>query len=381
MQKGQLDRGTLVELLNQGVITQEVFDKLENQHDETLEPVANKTSSPVREVVNFFESYLKDEDYSHHTAEAYSTIVKKLLEYIYDVDSYNDIKEDVVLVPIRRIDIENWFKKLASSGYTYISIRRFKYTMKNFFEFVSKKYPDSQVPNIEDVPVPVIAERPDGTADEDVLIKDEIVAIADYAANIRNKAIIMFMFETSMRRQELIDCKLDYIDFDNRWVNIYDTNGNLDRIGYFSEETLRLLKEYLANWEQEVNEVNQKRLRKSQESGKPYTPVPSNGHLFQTIRSPQISYSTIFKAIKDASYEYFINRFVEEGHPPEEAKRLAEEKSNKINTETLRHSRRAHLFSEGKTLDQVQAIMGDENRHVCRRYLKVAQRLYPEKFM
>ncbi|WP_336786916.1 tyrosine-type recombinase/integrase [Paenibacillus sp. MMO-177] len=379
MNKRQLDRDTLSELLSQGVISKAVYDELLGQHDEA-EKIFEAGGLPVREVVKSFESYLKDE-FSRNTAEGYSINVRNFLEFLYEVDNYSKIEGDTALKAVTRSDIERWFLRLASNGYTYSSIRRFKHSVKKFFEYVSTEMPGVPIPAIDDIPLPTVTEDGGGSADIDALRDEEVMEIAEHSANIRNKAIIQLMYEAGMRRQELIDCEKSHVDFDKCMVKIYDAHGNVDRIGYFSEKTLHLLKEYLTEWEYEVKQVNENRLQKSRETSKPYQPVEDSKYLFQTLRSPQISYSTIFKAIKDASFEYYLNKFVEEGQPEEEAKRLADEKSVKINTETLRHSRRAYLFSQGKTIEQVQAIMGDENRHVCRRYLKISQRMYPEKFM
>lgn len=368
----QLDKETLKLLLDKGVITQAVHEKLLNDQYEK-EGVLNLTSQSMKDVVKNFELYLKDE-YSQNTAEGYSINVRNFIEFINETPNN---KEETELIKISRNDIDRWFLRLASNGYTFSSIRRFKHSIKKFFEYISVEFPNYDTPSIDDIVLPSISE---GYAEVDALEHDEVINIADHAANVRNKAMIQFMYETGMRRQELIDLKQDDVDFDKRHVKIYDAQGNLDRVGQFSTNTLILLKEYLADWEHEIKEVNEVRLQRSRESNKPYQPIHNSKYLFQTIRSPQVSYSTIFKAIKDASFEYFLNTLVEEGLPEEEAKIVAEERSAKINTETLRHSRRAFLFSEGKTIEQVQAIMGDENRHVCRRYLKIAQRIYPEKF-
>ncbi|WP_152393906.1 tyrosine-type recombinase/integrase [Paenibacillus guangzhouensis] len=214
-----------------------------------------------------------------------------------------------------------------------------------------------------------------------LLSHDEIMNIADHSLSYRNRALIMFMYETGMKRQELIDCKLQDINFEKQIVNIKDTKGNVDRIGYFSDETHQALKEHLSEWESGVHQVNETRKQNSRKTGRSYKPIIISDYLFQTHRSQRLTYATVIKAFQDASYDYFLNVYIEEGKPEEEIRRMAEENSGKINTETLRHSRRTFLFTEGKTVVQVQKIMGDENYHECERYMKISQQLYPEKFM
>jgi site-specific recombinase XerD len=367
----QMDKETLRLLLERGVISQADYDNLLGNTDEKTIVLSNNT---IIGVVRQFEGYLRDE-FSHNTAEGYGTNVRKFVEYVCGVEDLGDIKSEIEMPEFGRDVVEKWFYSLASRGYTYSSIRRFKHSLKKFFEFLHQEY-EVAMPAIDDIELPNIDT---GIADIDALPDQEVREIAEHATNLRNKVVILFLYETGMRRQELIDCLKEHVNFDARHVDIY-SNGKHDRVGAFSQETHDLLVEYLREWEYEVDEVNSKRKQRSVSDSVRFTPVVDSPYLFQTVRSPQISYSTIFKAIKDASFEFYLNKAGADGCPEEEAKSIAEERSNKINTETLRQSRRAFWFSKGKTLEQVQAIMGDENKWVCKRYLKIAQKLYPKQF-
>lgn len=365
MSKNDLDQNTLRILLEKGLLNKEDVEKL---NQETIE---NDSEFYIKKTFNQFVMHLKNE-YTQNTKSGYKTNVEKFLQYIFCAENIKDIKDDVKLPQFSKDDIERFFTHLIINEYSPASIRRFKNSLLQYFNYLSKLGYDG--PQIRDI------EIPKNTASKiDALRDEEIRGIAEYSDTLRNKLLILFMYETGMRRQELIDCKKEYIDFENKTVKIFN-DGNFDRIGYFSDFVKELLVQYIDEWEKKVEEINNKRMKRVKAKGGTYYELKISEYLFQTPRSSQISYSTIYKALKDTAFEYYLNKLANKELNIEEAKKIAEEKVSSINTETLRHSKRACLFSIGKSVEEVQTLMGDENKWVVKRYLKMAQKLYPEKF-
>jgi site-specific recombinase XerD len=365
-----LDSKTLNLLLEQNIITEEQYNKLIG---EDVQQSPDSLRILIGTIYHEYIKYLKNEGLARNTIDGYTTNAKKYLEYIYD-DSFNIIK-DKHLQNLDRGTIVRWFEELNSEGYSSNSLRRFKHSLKKFFEYISTAY-TINTPNVDRIEISQKSED----KITNVLTDEEIRGIAERASTIRGKCIILVAYEAGLRRQELIDLEKADVDLDNNTINVF-CNGKLDRVAIFTQETGKIIKMHIDDWNAFVAETNQKRKLNSKSNGSVYDEVEISKYLFQTLRSPQISYSTFFKAVKDASYEYFANKYKTLKNSEEDVEILAKEKANKINTETLRHSRRAYWFSEGKTLEQVQAIMGDENRWVCKRFLKIAQQLYPYKFV
>lgn len=350
-----LDKGTLKSLLGQGIISKEVFKELtEGKADLTHNREIGDVT--LLELLKGYESYLY-ETFAQNTADGYFANLRHFYEYIYE-SSFRQIDSSVKFTNITADSVERWLNSLASNGYSLNSLRRFRHSIRCFLEYLSSVCGVNTI-DIDSVELPQMDED---KAPIDALTDQEIRGMAEHASSVRNKAMILLMYESSMKRQELINCKKDHIDLDRRLVEIVDTDGNVDRVGQFSEYTKKVLIDHLRDTPREFDHK-----------------VESE-YLFQTSRSPQVSYGTIVRAIKEASLGYFTAKFVSEGYPKREAEQMGRERSDSINTETLRHSLRAYLFSEGKDIQTIQAIMGDENRHKVRRYLKVSQRLYPEKF-
>jgi site-specific recombinase XerD len=360
-----MDKNALMDLYRQGILSQAEYDKIVDR----MKINNSKDEIAIKPVLKDFQSFLLD-DYSNNTVDAYISNAKDFVEFITQ-QNIKYMSNDTKLPNISGKDIQAWFNRLLSTGYNPTSIRRAKYSVRKFLLYINNNYGIS-IPEIDSIDVPKSAEL----SDIDVLIDEEIRSIADHALSIRDKAIILFSYETGMRRQELLDCEKLHINFDNCSVKIY-TNGKFDRVGYFSNSVKDLLLLHIKTWRNEIADINYNRRLKSNF----FTLLEESEYLFQTVKSPKMSYATIFKAIKDASMEYYLNLYAKEGYCDAEAKDIAEEQVNKVNTETLRHSRRAYYFSEGRTVEQVQILMGDENTWVCKRYLKIAQQLYPEKFI
>lgn len=363
----KLDQNTLNVLIEKGIITEKDIEKL-NPSVQKKKP--NKIN--VIDSVNLFARHIRD-SHSYNTLTAYISTIEFFYQYYFDVDKFNDISNNTELPKISTEDIRKWFEHLTANGYSPSSIRRSKHALKKYFDFLASSEYMEEV-NVSGIKIPK-----QNDVEFDVLKDAEIREMAEYATNLRDKVIVLLMYETGMRRQELIDCKKEHIDIDRGIVRIFN-NDKFDRIGYFSSEVAKLVKQYIEEWEMEVNDINDRRYRRFITKNETYRELVISPYLFQTPRSEKISYSTIFKALKNMAYEYFYNQEIKEGATAEEAREYALERADTINTETLRHSRRTYLFASGKTLEQVQVLMGDDNRWVCKRYSKIAQELYPENY-
>lgn len=362
----ELDKDTLDILINKGIISLKDIEKLNEENN------FNGKDLKIVNSVNRFVLSLKEE-YSSNTLSAYKSTIESFFQYLLNVEEYSQIKHSELIPDITIKDIGEWFGYLIANGYSPSSIRRSKHGLKNYFNYISNYGFNSpyisniEIPNEENIEI-------------NALRDDEVRGITEYAVNLRDKTIILFMYETGMRRNEVIDCKKEHVSFENDRVEIYKS-GIFDRVGYFSKETSKLLKDYLEEWEMEVKEINDKRFKRHLLKNENYLELKVSEYLFQTSRSEKINYTTIFKALKKMAYEFFYNREIQSGTPKKDAEEVATYRADDVNTEILRNSRRAYYFATGKNTEQVQVLMGDENKWVCNRFQKISQKLYPEKFI
>lgn len=322
------------------------------EYESMLERIESKVmaDASVISLLESFEKYLK-ENYSKHTTTGYVANTKSYFEYVHDTDfgTVPDGADAEVSVEL----VQQWLNSLASKGYSGVSIRRYKNSFSKFIEFLVKEL-GMDVPDISSTSVP---ETPDTVEEVDALTDSEVRELAENASSLRDKVLILMIYELGLRRQEVIELKKSDIDNESRVVTIRK-GENIDRIGELSESTYKLLVEYYDEWEAFISETNDKRKARKNDS----VAVVSE-YVFQTLRSEKMSYAVIFRAIAEASESTY-----------------GSSKETDITTETLRRSRRVYYFSLGFDTQKVQALMGDANYHVCKRSLRLAQILYPEKF-
>lgn len=364
---GNLDKKTIEILINQGIIKESDLEKIIINKDKKYDNIL------VRDSLNDFVEFL-EKDMASSTVSGYRIHVEDFLRYLYDADSLETI-EEMSLKQVTNVDAKNWFKKLAANGYSNATIRRTKHSLKKYFEFLKGKGYKS--PNIGDIETPK-----SDFSDVFALHHDEIWEIANHASNYRDKAIILFLYESGMRRNELINCMKEDIDFQTGLVRVNTTKGNkrvFDRNTYISERMINALKGYIEQLKDDIGETNKKRLKAFEKRGREYKEKADSGYLFQTMRTEKVSYSVVFRAIKETAFKYYYDK-AEKSGMCEKAKDYAEEMSENVDTETLRHSRRAYLLAMGQDVDKVLLIMGDSNKHILKRYYRTAQELYPERF-
>lgn len=350
--KYELDAYTIQILIQNGLLNEKDLEKLNCDLKVLLHNAVDEWDLAAKKA------------YAHETALIHVTYVKRFFKWYFDVQDFSELPKDTVLPNINEDVIQKWLQHMASNGYEYTTIRRAKYGIKVFCQFMQDKYGFCSNINFNNIIIPK------GSLEIEALRDDEIRKMAEYAPELQTKAIILWMYETAMHRNEVSNCKKEHIDFDNLTVTIYEKNHRT-RIGCFTIEVRRVILEYLADWEKQVEDINARRLVQSRKDGVRFIRLLSN-YLFQTVRSEKISNSTIHKAIKECAYRYFLDKAEKEGKSKTEANSIAKEKTKSFHAEVLRNSRRAYWFAQGKTVDQVQAIIGDETRWSCKRLLKVA---------
>lgn len=162
------------------------------------------------------------------SVKRYKYILDKLTSYI-DKDFINmttqDIKYFLAIYKTQRhcsnTTVENM--RLCISAF-------FKWLLKE--EYISKN-PVEKIPTIKK-----------DTQPERALYGYEMELLRQSCTNIRNRAILEFLYSTACRVSEIVKIKITEVNFDKKCCVVHG-KGNKDRIVYFSDECFVYLKEYL----------------------------------------------------------------------------------------------------------------------------------------
>lgn len=188
-------------------------------------------------VINDFISYISKKNYSINT---YTSYINDLYYF------YIFIKKDLTKVTFE--DIKDYLEHLNLKKEKPSSVRRKISSLKSFYKFLYKNnYMDKKDYPLTKVAYPKMEKKlPKFIYYNDLLeIINESTKDKD---GIRDRLIIEMLYATGVRVSELVNIKVNDIDFNNRRIIVLG-KGNKERIVYYGEYAEEVLKEYMKTHE------------------------------------------------------------------------------------------------------------------------------------
>jgi site-specific recombinase XerD len=139
-----------------------------------------------------------------------------------------------------RVDIEGFMSDLAGQQMTGVTRVRKLAAIRKFFSFLEEHQLISGNP----------AHTVKGARREDkepgILYKEQYKALLSEASdNIRDYAIIMTFLQTGIRLSELVNLRVDDVDFEHRILTVRQGKGDKDRHIPLVDEAAKALRNYL----------------------------------------------------------------------------------------------------------------------------------------
>lgn len=160
-----------------------------------------------------------------------------------------------------------------------------------------------------------------------VLGRDEVAKMIKMTDNIKHKLMMQILYSSGLRVSELVDLKINDIDFSRKTIIIKGGKGSNDRISIISGVVLDNTEKYLIE----------------------YRPLK---YLFENYDVEKINVRSVQKVIKDASSKAGI--------------------SKEVSAHSLRHSFATHLLEQGVNLRYIQSLLGHARLETTQIYTKVA---------
>lgn len=246
--------------------------------------------------------------YSNNTIKSYVSAFEKFLNHFPD----KKVEE------LSQIDIRNFIHSLVNHGLSNSSINLSINSIKFYFEIVKgmpHSYYEIERPR-KQVQLPT------------VLSKDEIKRMLDLTENLKHKCIMATLYSSGLRRNELINLKIEDIDSSRMSIKVVDAKGNKDRYSLLSEKLLVDLRKYFKQYRPKI-------------------------YLFEGQSFGQYSGTSIGKIVKNAALKAGIRK--------------------KVTPHTLRHSFATHLLESGTDLRYIQILLGHNSTKTTEIYTHVAQ--------
>lgn len=184
-------------------------------------------------VINDFISYISKKNYSVNT---YTSYINDL--YYFTIF----VKKDLTKVTFE--DVKDYLEHLNLKKEKSSSVRRKISSLKSFYKFLYKNgYMDKKDYPLTKVAYPKMEKKlPKFIYYNDLLeIINESTKDKD---GVRDRLIIEMLYATGVRVSELVNIKINDIDFNNRRIIVLG-KGNKERIVYYGEYAEEVLKEYL----------------------------------------------------------------------------------------------------------------------------------------
>lgn len=190
-------------------------------------------------LIDKFESYLRNvKNRSELTITAYCTDMRQFCAVFKDKQSLGEIT---------RADIEGrYIANLAASGLSPASRARKLASVKSFFKWAKTNgyIVENFVENVENPKIP--------QAEPKIMSKEEIKSVIKSAKTngryfenkFRDLAILSLMFNTGIRRAEVVNAKLADINLEESSMLVHG-KGNKERIVYYNDNTRAILSEYI----------------------------------------------------------------------------------------------------------------------------------------
>ncbi|MCX6748789.1 MAG: tyrosine-type recombinase/integrase [Candidatus Pacearchaeota archaeon] len=257
------------------------------------------------EFLKKIETELKISKNSPHTIRNYVEYNNKLLEFSRKPPE--QISED----DIKSYMAENLSDKASSSIIVFLSAIKYAYLnilKKDLTLGIKRPKKERKIPA--------------------VLTKDEVRKLLDSCNNKKSKLMLSLLYACGFRVSELLNLKLDNLNFEEKIGYVKQGKGRKDRVFNIPEFLLPELKEQVSNQKQENQE-----------------------YLFSGINlklSPRNLQKIVAKAAKKAG----INKQV---HP-----------------HTLRHSYATHLLEQGVDIRYIQALLGHSSISTTELYTHIS---------
>ena len=165
-----------------------------------------------------------------------------------------------------------------------------------------------------------------------VLTQAEVKLLIDSIKNNKHKLMISLLYGSGLRVSELLNLKVCEINFENKYGLVRQGKGRKDRIFILPEKLVVDLKIL-------INNEN----------------LSAEDYLFLTNRLERYSARSIAEIIKKACISSGIWKY------------------KKVHAHTLRHSFATHLIENGKSINDVQALLGHKSPETTMIYVHLAR--------
>jgi integrase/recombinase XerD len=168
--------------------------------------------------------------------------------YVFDLRHFAALlnKKELSLIDVDRMIIRDFIDVQRERGLTTQTIRHRLTVLSNFYEFLIFEEIVNQNPVNAVRKRYLSCYKIDSEIQTHKIISiEEAASLINSILDIRDKAIIVLLLKTGIRRGELISLELSDINWSDNSILLKPTKKRTNRLVYFDEETARILRRWL----------------------------------------------------------------------------------------------------------------------------------------
>lgn len=262
-----------------------------------------------------FITYIeKEKRYSKHTVIAYEKDIDQFLAFL---------SRKLVVLSVGEVTnkvVREWVVILMSNGTAASTVNRKLSTLKSFYKFLAREKLVSSNP-VEGVTAPKTGKKlPVFLSEENMERLEFAGGFEDSFEGYRDRLILEMIYQTGIRRSELIGLKISDIDLKRRELKVLG-KGNKERIIPFETGLRRLIEDYICVRNSEL--------------------ISDSEYLFVTAKGAQVYDKLVYRVVK----KYLSTVTTQSKRSPH----------------VLRHTFATHLLNNGAELEAIKELLGHAN--------------------
>jgi integrase/recombinase XerC len=273
--------------------------------------------------VQIFLRALQGQNYSPKTLRAYGDDLNQFLGWV----EKNRVDWETP-TRLSRADIEGFMQYLAAQRMSGVTRVRKLAAIRKFLTFLAENK--------------ILAGNPAHTVkgarreekEPNILYKEQYKALLYEASdNIRDYAIIQTFLQTGIRLSELVNLRVDDVDFEHRILTVRQGKGKKDRQIPLVDEAVKALRNYLRYRNTEL--------------------IEDDDIFFLAKNGTSLNVSTV---------KYLVAKYVKKAGI-----------RKKVSVHTLRHTFGAHKADKHMSLATLQQLMGHKKKETTLKYIHLAK--------
>jgi site-specific recombinase XerD len=273
--------------------------------------------------LQIFLRALQGQNYSSKTLRAYGDDLTQFLGWVQK----NRVDWDIP-TRLTRADIEGFMQYLAAQRMSGVTRVRKLAAIRKFFAFMA----ENKI--LQGNPAHTVKGARREEKEPNILYKEQYKALLYEASdNIRDYAIIQTFLQTGIRLSELVNLRVDDVDFEHRILTVRQGKGKKDRQIPLVDEAVKALRNYL-------------RYRNTEW-------IEDDEIFFLAKNGTSLNVSTV---------KYIVAKYVKKAGI-----------WKKVSVHTLRHTFGAHKADKHMSLATLQTLMGHKKKETTLKYIHLAK--------